>query len=106
VVTSAVEQLSGFPIAPRVRYPVDLRSDPQYMPHEAGCTDQCSHDTSVDVSERPWADFMWQRDPWSLFDSGDPSLTAPGIDYLVAYWLGRYHDYMDDDAPGRCAAWH
>jgi hypothetical protein len=105
VVTSAVTQLSGFPNAPRVRYPVDLRNDPQYMPHESGCTDQCSHATAVDVAVRPWADFMWQRIPWGLYDSGDLTQTAPGVDYLVAYWLGRHHAFLADDAPGRCAAW-
>ena len=106
VVSSAVTQLSGFPNAPRVRLPVDLRDDPLYLPHQSGCTDQCDHATAVDVATRPWADFMWQRHPWGLYDSGDPSLTAPGVDYLVAYWLGRHHAFLDEDAAGRCAAWH
>jgi hypothetical protein len=106
VVTSAVTQLEGFPIAPHRYPPVDLLADPDYLPHDPDCPNQCNHATAVDVAERVGTDFMWQRHPWALLDPGDPSLTAPGVDYLVAYWLGRHHGYITEDAVGRCAAWH
>jgi hypothetical protein len=106
VVSSAAAQLAGFPVAPHVKRPVDLRDDPDYLPHEEGCTDQCNHDTAVDVAERAYGDFIWQRHPWGLYDPGDLGFSGPGVDYLVAYWLGRFHDFIDEDATGRCAVWH
>ncbi len=105
VIDSAAAQLAGFPPPPRVRVPVDLRFDPRYVPHQEGCTDQCRHDNAVDVAERVVSDFIWQRNPWGLFDGGNPHQTYPGVDYLVAYWMGRFHGFLDDDTPGRCLAW-
>lgn len=99
----AGQQLAGFPPPPRVRVHVDLRNAPKYMPHQSGCTDQMNHNTAVDVSERPVGDFLWQRHPWGLVD-GDPTQTEPGVDYLVAYWMGRFHAFLQDDAAGRCLA--
>jgi hypothetical protein len=106
VVTSAVDQLSQFPLPPYVKVTRDLRSDPDYMPHEEGCEDQAGHHTAVDVGERCAADFIWQSKPWDLVCTGDPYTVYPGVDYLVAYWMGRRHGFMDDDAAGRCLAWH
>ena len=103
--TIANEQLPGFPPPPRIRTTVNLTSDPRY-PHEPGCDNQCTRDTSVDVAERKVSDFIWQRNPWELLDTGNPALTYPGIDYLVAYWMGRHLGSLTDDTPGRCLAWH
>jgi hypothetical protein len=102
----AETQLAQFPPPPRVRVAVDLTSDPKYLPHQDGCTDQTDHGGAVDVGERVVSDFIWQRHPWGLFDDGNPAQTYPGIDYLVAYWMGRHHGYIDDDTTGRCTAWH
>jgi len=105
VTERAVSQLSGFPRPPRIEMPVDLRFDDRYLPHEDGCSNQCRHDTAVDVSERVVSDFIWQRHPWGLLSAGNPSRTYPGVDYLAAYWMGRYHEFLEDDAPNRCLAW-
>jgi len=102
----AETQLAQFPPPPRVRVAVDLTADPNYLPHEDGCTNQTSHDGAVDVGDRVVKDFIWQKNPWDLLDSGDPAQTYPGVDYLVAYWMGRKHEYIDDDTTGRCTAWH
>jgi hypothetical protein len=59
----------------------------------------------VDVSERIASDFIWQRHPWGLLDTGRPNIVYPGVDYLAAYWLGRKYGFMDDDTEGRCLAW-
>ena len=104
--SSATAQLTQFPPAPRVKVPVDLTNDPKYQPHQSGCADQTSHDNAVDVGERVVSDFIWQRNPWGLLDSGNPAQTYPGVDYLVAYWMGRHHTYIPDDTAGRCTAWH
>ena len=96
---------SQFPPPPRIRAPVDLRNDPRYQPHESGCTDQTSHANAVDVGERVVSDFIWQRNPWGLYDTGNPAVTYPGIDYLAAYWMGRFNGHLGDDTPGLCLAW-
>lgn len=105
VVTSANTQLAQFPRAPRVFAPVDLRSNPKYSSREQGCSDQVKHDDAVDVGDRVVADFMWQRHPWGLYEGGDVHQTHPGVDYLVAYFIGRAHDFLPDDTEGTCLAW-
>ena len=105
VVTSAAAQLAQFPVAPRVMRPVDLRSSPRYAAREQGCTDQVVHTDAVDVGDRVTGDFMWQRDPWSLYAAGDPRQTEPSVDFLAAYFLGRRHDFIADDTPETCLAW-
>jgi hypothetical protein len=63
------------------------------------------HGDAVDVGERCTADFIWQSKPWELYCEGDPHVVYPGVDFLVAYWMGRRHGFLADDAPGRCLAW-
>jgi hypothetical protein len=104
-VTVGASQLAGFPAPPHLRPAVDLRADARYLPHESGCADQTNRNTAVDVSERIAADFIWQREPWGLFDTGRPNIVYPGVDYLAAYWLGRENGFLDDDTPGHCLAW-
>lgn len=101
----ALSQLSGFPPAPRVKWAVDLRNDPKYSSREPECGDQPSHDTAIDVADRRPEDFLWQRHPWDLVEPGDESQTYPGIDYLVAYWLGRHHELIEDDTEHSCTVW-
>jgi hypothetical protein len=106
-VDGANTQLAQFPAPPRVHVAVDLRADPDYLPHQSGCTDQVDHSKAVDVGERPVGDFLWQRHPWGLYDAGDPYQTEPGVDYLVAYWMARHHGFIGtDDSAGRCLRWH
>ena len=105
VTSLAATQLAQFPPPPRVHVSVDLRADPRY-PHDPTCADQVDHSTAVDVGDRIVGDFLWQRDPWQLYDPGNVAGTQPGVDYLVAYWLGRKHGFLPDDAVGRCLAWH
>lgn len=105
VAAGAIAQLGGFPPAPRVHRAVDLRSSPKYPSHDPTCADEVDHATAVDVADRPAADFLWQRQPWGLYDPGDPAQTYPGVDYLVAYFLGRRHALLDDDTAGTCLVW-
>ncbi len=105
ITSEAADQLGGFPAPPRVRSAVNLMSEPRYQPHQSGCANQTNHNGAVDVSERVVSDFIWQRHPWGLLDGGNPAVTYPGVDYLVAYWLGRRHGYVSDDTSGQCTAW-
>jgi hypothetical protein len=105
IAQEATTQLKGFPPPPRVQVHTDLRTDPRYFPHEEGCENQTHHDQAVDVADRVVRDFIWQRHPWGLYQDGNASLVYPGVDYLVAYWMGRHHGYIVDDKPGTCLAW-
>jgi hypothetical protein len=50
------------------------------------------------VSERCPSSFMWQKTPYNVdCPGGDGTEVYPGVDYLVAYWMGRYYDLI---APG------
>jgi hypothetical protein len=105
VPTLATQQLAMFPPPPRVRVAVDLTNNPKYPP-SATCPGQCDHSTAVDIADRAVGDFIWQRHPWGLVDNGNPSATQPGVDYLLAYWMARFHKFIPEDATGKCLAWH
>ncbi|MBX3269650.1 MAG: hypothetical protein KF729_05290 [Sandaracinaceae bacterium] len=95
-----VEELLGFPLPPKASSPVDLRGR---YPEDASCGQST---TPVRVRERVPRDFMWQHHPFQLVSvEDDPRHVFPGTDYLLAYWLGRHHGFVADDAPGTCTAW-
>jgi hypothetical protein len=99
----AREQLSQFPEPPVVRRHVDLLADPRYSERDPECgADRLARMKAVDVKDRVTEGFIWQRDPWTLYDDGDPSRVYPGVDYLSAYYLGLRHGFIDEDAVGRC----
>jgi hypothetical protein len=43
------------------------------------------------MEERVRTDFLWQRSPFLLYGGGSARIEAPGIDYLLPYWMGRYY---------------
>jgi hypothetical protein len=45
----------------------------------------------IPVVERPYADFLWQRDPFGMKRDGDCSLESAGIDFILPYWMARCH---------------
>ena len=105
-IDGALSQLAQFQPGPRVRVARDLQAAPQYLPHDTQCTAEPLCDTktlAVDVKDRVVDDFEWQRDPWSLVDSGDEALVYPGVDYLAAYWAARRYGFTNDDRAGTCA---
>lgn len=50
----------------------------------------------VPVNERPRSSFEWASNPYRLDRRGDPRASLAGVDYLVAYWLGRRHGLLSD----------
>ena len=92
-----VEQLAGFPVAPNQAVPVDLRG---VYPEDPDCSGQSA--VAIDVSERVPASFIWQDNPFDWYDPGFERRLFGGVDYLLAYWLGRYYGYIEDDAQGTC----
>ena len=41
---------------------------------------------------------MWQKSPYNPTCPGGPGTEVyPGVDYLVAYWMGRHYGFFDAD---------
>ena len=99
VIARHVEQLRGFPPAPNQAVSVDLRG---LYPEDQNCPGLSA--VAVDVAERARATFTWERQPWKLQDPGVSNRLYGGVDYLLAYWMGRYFGFLADDAPGTCLA--
>lgn len=102
---AAGAELAQFQPGPRVWAARDNRSNPKYLPHDTKCTGEvlCDvHTNAVDVADRRIDDFLWQRQPWQLYDGGDPTKVYPGVDYLAAYWAARRHGFASDDRAGTC----
>ncbi len=48
------------------------------------------------VKHRCPRSFMWQKTPYNLTcPGGDGTEVYPGVDYMVAYWMGRYYGLID-----------
>jgi hypothetical protein len=50
--------------------------------------------TVIPVNERVNTDFLWQRSPFLLRGGGDGTVETAAIDYLLAYWMGRYYGVL------------
>ena len=94
------DELAGFrsPVIRRGR--TDLRS--RYTARESGCRDELAHDQAVRIRDRIIQGFVWQAHPWTLVDEGREGQTYPGVDYLIAYWMGRRHGFVASDERHRC----
>jgi hypothetical protein len=98
-------QLAQFEPGPRIHAPRDTRTIASYMPHDTTCTNEPLvniQTNAVDVKDRRVDDFIWQRQPWQLYDGGDVRRVFPGADYLAAYWVARRHGFLEDDRAGTC----
>lgn len=51
------------------------------------------------VADRPPTDFLWQRPPTQLNGSAPATHQAPGVDYLLPYWMIRYLTEVAPPAP-------
>ena len=51
------------------------------------------------IYQRPLSNFLWKRNPYQVDDNFncDDSLKYSGIDYLLAYWMCRYHGVVSID---------
>jgi hypothetical protein len=100
VISTHAAQLAQFPPPPHALVAVD--NSAKYAANPS-CPGQSSG--AVDVGTRVAEDFIWQRHPFTLKTSGEPEKVFPGADYLIAYWLGRRHGFLDEDAAGTCLRW-
>ena len=80
------------------------RARSKYEPHDASCPNQTDQKTNAtDLEDRRVDDFIWQRQPWKLYEPGEPTIVFPGVDYLAAYWIARRYELAKDDRAGTCA---
>lgn len=51
------------------------------------------------INQQCGTDFLWQRSPYKAHccQDSDPARVFPGVDYLLAYWMGRWHGFLSED---------
>jgi hypothetical protein len=85
--TATVALLRAWLRRPRRDFFVDLR----------GIVPACGDNRAcqpVPVEQRVLSDFLWQRSPFQLFGGGDGFIESPGIDFLLPYWMARFHHLL------------
>ncbi len=46
--------------------------------------------TPVPMRIRPPSNYFWRSDPYRVNGEGDPNALYPGVDFRLAYWMGRF----------------
>jgi len=100
VVDFHVDQLIQFPTAPLMPNALDLTSIYEEDPACEGLSLE-----PIDVGSRAVEDYMWQRGPWTMTNEAEENHTFPGIDYMLPYWMGRHHGFIEKDDPVQCLRW-
>ncbi len=67
---------------------VDLRGT---IP-SCGQPDRACH--AIPVEQRVRTDFLWQRSPFLLVGGGSGLIEAPGIDFILPYWMARFYQVL------------
>lgn len=49
----------------------------------------------VPIQDRPTDSFEWKENPYRLQGGGDGRTRFAGVDYLLPYWMGRYHCFLN-----------
>jgi hypothetical protein len=92
----ARRNLEVFPLDRRT-LSYDLCNDPRitraWLPNRKG--EPCA-DAPLPLHCRRPSSFIWKTDPYVLLKIEEPegAQVYSGVDYLVAYWLGRHHGYF------------
>jgi hypothetical protein len=50
--------------------------------------------TPLPIQDRPADSFEWKENPYRLKGGGDGLTRFAGVDYLLPYWMGRYHRFL------------
>jgi hypothetical protein len=90
VIDEHLAQLALFPNPPQKDEPLDVRWK---YPEDPECPGLSA--VATDVDDRAGATFIWERQPWSLVDPGAPDVAFAGVDYVLAYWLGRQAGFIE-----------
>ena len=105
VLNVANEQLGQFMSPPKYGREVDLRGDSEYTPFQADCPYLVKESNAVDVKYRAMDDFIWQRRPFVGLEGARNGVAYAGTDYVTAYWMARYHGFIEEDTAGSCLRW-
>lgn len=89
VIDAHLAQLALFPNPPQTAEPLDVRWK---YPEDPKCPGLSA--VATDVDDRAGATFIWERQPWKLVDPGASDVAFAGVDYLLAYWLGRQASFI------------
>jgi hypothetical protein len=60
------------------------------------CGDDACNPVPVDL--RPPSDFVWQISPFQVMGGGSGIIENAGIDYILPYWMARYHRVLHPPA--------
>lgn len=91
----AVETLFHFPSLKR-NTPVDQRRRRDlcrsFWKDRHGRLQSCK---PLPIQDRPADSFEWKENPYRLKGGGDGLTRFAGVDYLLPYWMGRYHRFLN-----------
>lgn len=91
----AIETLFHFPSVKR-NAPVDQsrRRDlcRSFWRDRLGRRQSCA---PLPIQDRPADSFEWKENPYRLKGGGDGLTRFAGVDYLLPYWMGRYHRFLN-----------
>jgi hypothetical protein len=68
---------------------VDLRNEVELCAEDRSCS-------PIPVNRRVTTDFVWQRSPFQVLGGGYGVIETAGIDYILPYWMARYHGIVND----------
>ncbi len=68
---------------------VDLRGEVPLCDGDRSCE-------PLPVQKRVTTDFIWQRSPFQVLGGGYGTIEGAGIDYILPYWMARYHKIVMD----------
>jgi hypothetical protein len=90
----ALQTLSRFPLEKRnvfVRNSVRKDLCISWLRDRHGRLQACD---PLPIEKRSPSTFEWKENPYRLDGGGDGKKLYTGTDYLLAYWLGRYHKFL------------
>jgi hypothetical protein len=90
----AVETLRLFPVERRNYRVVNGTKDDtcvSFWKDRFGRAQACD---PVPMDRRPADVFEWKENPYRLDGGGEGNLEFSGVDYLLPYWMGRYHGFI------------
>lgn len=65
----------------------------------------CRARAPLPVADRPPTDFLWQRPSTQLDGATSSTHQAPGVDYLLPYWMLRYYTEVEEPSLSSFPTW-
>lgn len=93
---SPLVKMEAFPQS-KTPYPLDQRCSVNFLWQASPYRESCCCDCPASAGSCPVSTYA-KAYCGSAASSQSGYLVYPGADYLVAYWMGRYYGFLDDDA--------